>query len=121
MSIPLALGTLSFLLAVIWGSPLIRWLKANGIGKQIRIEEPESNQVKMGTPTMGGIMIVVPVVLVTVVLNVYNLTRGTAEGGSILVPLGTLVSYALLGAYDDWTGLRGGADGAVGLLGRYKI
>ena len=27
MSIPLALGTLSFLLAVIWGSPLIRWLR----------------------------------------------------------------------------------------------
>ena len=55
MSIALALGTLSFLLAVIWGSPFIRWLKAHGIGKKIRIEEPDSNQVKMGTPTMGGI------------------------------------------------------------------
>ncbi|MDL1898100.1 phospho-N-acetylmuramoyl-pentapeptide-transferase, partial [Anaerolineae bacterium CFX7] len=47
MAIPLTLGTLSFLLAVIWGAPLIRWLKAHRIGKQIRIEEPESNQVKM--------------------------------------------------------------------------
>lgn len=121
MSIPLALGTLSFLLAVIWGSPLIRWLRANRIGKQIRIEEPGSNQVKMGTPTMGGIMVVVPVVVVTVVLNIYNLIGGTIVGGSILVPLLTLISFAALGAYDDWSGLRGGARGAVGLLGRYKI
>lgn len=121
MSVPLALGTLSFLLAVIWGSPLIRWLRANRVGKQIRIEEPGSNQVKMGTPTMGGIMIIVPVVLITVVLNIFNLTRGTVEGNSILVPLFTLVGYGLLGAYDDWAGLRGGVQGAVGLLGRYKI
>ncbi len=121
MSIPLALGTLSFLLAVIWGSPLIRWLRANRIGKQIRIEEPESNQVKMGTPTMGGIMILVPVVVITVVLNIYNLIGGTIVGGSILVPLMTLVGFGALGAYDDWSGLRGGVHGAVGLLGRYKI
>jgi phospho-N-acetylmuramoyl-pentapeptide-transferase len=100
---------------------LIRWLRANRIGKQIRIEEPGSNQLKMGTPTMGGVMVVVPVVVVTVVLNIYNLIGGTIVGGSILVPLFTLVSYALLGAYDDWTGLQAGVNGAVGLLGRYKI
>ena len=120
MSTPLALGTLSFLLAVIWGSPLIRWLRANRIGKQIRIEEPGSNQVKMGTPTMGGIMILVPVLVVTVTLNIYNLIGGTIIGGSILVPLFTMIGYGALGAYDDWCGLRGG-NGAVGLLGRYKI
>jgi len=120
MSIPLALGTLSFLLAVIWGSPLIRWLRANRIGKQIRIEEPGSNQVKMGTPTMGGIMILIPVIVITVTLNIYNLIGGTLIGGSILVPLLTMIGYGVLGAYDDWSGLRG-ADGAVGLLGRYKI
>lgn len=121
MSVSLALGTLSFLLAVIWGSPLIRWLRANGIGKKIRIEEPESNQVKMGTPTMGGIMVIVPVVVVTVVLNIYNVFSGTVIGNSILVPLGTLISFGALGAYDDWQGLRDKTNGAVGLLGRYKI
>ncbi len=120
MAIPLALGTLSFLLAVIWGAPLIRWLRANRVGKQIRIEEPGSNQVKMGTPTMGGIMIIVPVVVITVTLNIYNLLGGTTVGNSILVPLFTLIGYGALGAFDDWMGLRG-ARGAVGLLGRYKI
>lgn len=121
MAIPLALGTLSFLLAVIWGSPLIRWLRANRVGKQIRIEEPGTNQVKMGTPTMGGIMIVVPVIIVTITLNIYNLIGGTIIGGSILVPLFTLIGFGSLGAFDDWTGLRRAKDGGVGLSGRYKI
>lgn len=121
MAIPLALGTLSFLLAVIWGSPLIRWLRANRVGKQIRIEEPGSNQVKMGTPTMGGIMILVPVIIITVTLNIYNLMGGTIIGGSILVPLFTMIGFGALGAFDDWTGLRRAKDGAVGLSGRYKI
>lgn len=120
MSIPLALGTLSFLLAVIWGSPFIRWLRANRIGKQIRIEEPGSNQVKMGTPTMGGIMILVPVVVITITLNIYNLIGGNLVGNSVLVPLLTIVLFGGLGAYDDWMGLRG-EKGSVGLLGRYKI
>jgi phospho-N-acetylmuramoyl-pentapeptide-transferase len=120
MAIPLTLGTLSFLLAVIWGAPLIRWLKANRIGKQIRIEEPGSNQVKMGTPTMGGIMIIVPVAVITVTLNIFNLMSGSVVGGSVLVPLLTMLSYGALGAYDDWVGLRGGR-GSAGLLGRYKI
>src|SRR5512147_1798875 len=106
MAFPLTLGTLSFLAAVFWGGPLIRLLKKYRMGKQIRVEEPTSNQVKMGTPTMGGLMILVPVFVVTVVLNIYNLIGGTTVGGSILVPLFTMVGYGALGAYDDWTGLH---------------
>lgn len=120
MSIPLALGTLSFLLSVIWGSPLIRWLRSHRIGKQIRIEEPGSNQVKMGTPTMGGIMILIPVIVITITLNIYNLIGGTIIGGSILVPLFTMIGFGSLGAYDDWAGVRG-INSAIGLLGRYKL
>ncbi|HET7090266.1 MAG TPA: phospho-N-acetylmuramoyl-pentapeptide-transferase, partial [Anaerolineae bacterium] len=68
MSAALFLGGLSFLLAVIWGGPLIRLLKARGIGKQIRLEGPQTHLVKAGTPTMGGLMIIVPVVLITAAL-----------------------------------------------------
>ena len=50
----LTLGTVSFLLAVVWGRPLIDLLKRRGIGKQIRVEGPDSHQYKTGTPTMGG-------------------------------------------------------------------
>ena len=57
----LTLGGIAFLLTVIWGGPLIILLRRWKIGKQIRIELPESHQVKMGTPTMGGLMILFPV------------------------------------------------------------
>ncbi|MGE5140219.1 MAG: phospho-N-acetylmuramoyl-pentapeptide-transferase [Rudaea sp.] len=120
MSIPLALGTLSFLLAVIWGAPLIRWLREHKVGKQIRVEGPTTHQMKMGTPTMGGIMVLIPVALITLVLNIYNLLGGTLSGRSILVPLFTMVAYGTLGGLDDWTGLRQVRQG-IGMLGRYKF
>ena len=68
---PLALGfsMLSFMMAVIWGGPLIRILSHFKIGKTIRVEGPDSHFTKMGTPTMGGVMIIVPVALLTILLN----------------------------------------------------
>ncbi len=118
MAYSLALGTISFLLAVIWGSPLINLLRWLRIGKQIRIEEPSIHQVKMGTPTMGGVMMIVPVLVITGVLNIANLLGQTIIGRSILVPMGAMVAYGLLGAIDDLTGVRRMPSG---MLARYKF
>jgi len=107
MDFALILASISFLLAVVWGPLLIRILRRYGIGKRIRIELPSDHHAKLGTPTMGGLMIVVPVVLITVALNIYNLAGQTVIGRSILVPLGVMVSYALIGALDDIAGVRG--------------
>jgi phospho-N-acetylmuramoyl-pentapeptide-transferase len=113
----LALAGMTFLLTVIWGGPLITILRRLKIGKQIRIDEPQRHQTKMGTPTMGGLMIVVPVLLISLMLNVVNLVRGTFSGRSILLPLGVLAAYTVLGAWDDWLGLSGVARGE-GMRGR---
>jgi phospho-N-acetylmuramoyl-pentapeptide-transferase len=137
MPFALALATVSFLLAVIWGRPLINLLKRRGIGKQIRIEGPNSHQIKTGTPTMGGIMIILPVFLITLVLNLANFLSGVtwgkailrvfnfAEGSpligkSILVPLLVLLAFGLLGARDDLAGVRGKRSDGHGMLGRFK-
>ncbi len=137
MPFALALAAVSFLLAVIWGRPLINLLKRRGIGKQIRIEGPNSHQVKTGTPTMGGVMILVPVFVITIVLNLANFLSGMtwgkailqlfnfAEGSpligkSILFPLLVLVAFGVLGALDDWAGVRGKGRNGHGLLGRFK-
>jgi len=72
-SIALALSGFSFILAVIWGDPLIRLLQHWKIGKLIRVEEPGFHNVKMGTPTMGGIMFIVPVILLTILLNAVSI------------------------------------------------
>ena len=118
MAYPLTLGTISFLLAVIWGGPLIRLLQGLRIGKQIRIEEPTNHQVKMGTPTMGGLMMLVPVLVITGVLNLANLLGLNLIGRSVLVPMGVMVAYGILGAIDDLTGVR---RVSKGMLARYKF
>lgn len=107
MAYSLALGTISFLLSVIWGKPLINWLKRLKIGQQIRVEGPTTHQVKAGTPTMGGLLIIIPVVLITGVLNIANMLGFTLIGKSILVPMGIMASFAILGVVDDLETVRG--------------
>lgn len=120
MDFALILASISFLLAVGWGPLLIRLLRRYGIGKRIRIDGPSGHQVKLGTPTMGGLMIVVPVLLITLGLNVYNLIQRNLVGRSILVPLGVMVVYAFIGAVDDLAGVRGVRQGE-GLTARQKL
>ena len=120
MDFALILASISFLLAVVWGPFLIRILRRYGVGKRIRIELPRGHQTKLGTPTMGGLMIVVPVLLITIALNVYNLAGRTVIGLSILVPLGVMLAYALIGALDDIAGVRGMRRGE-GYSARRKI
>ena len=107
MDFALILASISFLLAVVWGPLLIRILRHYRIGKRIRIELPRGHQTKLGTPTMGGLMIVVPVVLITLALNIYNLLGQTVIGRSILIPLGVMLIYGFIGAVDDVAGVRG--------------
>jgi len=124
MPFALALGAASFFIAVIWGPPLLRLLRRWHIGKQIRVELPTSHQTKMGTPTMGGLMILVPVTIITVVMNLANFLSGfemgkailayfnfeegsTLIGKSILLPLLSLTAFGILGAVDDLSEVRG--------------
>lgn len=117
----LSLGGITFLLAVIWGGPLIEVLRRLGIGKKIRIEGPERHVTKLGTPTMGGWLIVIVVVLVTVILNLVSLlSELTVLGPSILLPTLVLVAFAAIGAVDDWLGVRGGRRGE-GMRARTKF
>ncbi|MBE2272497.1 MAG: phospho-N-acetylmuramoyl-pentapeptide-transferase [Anaerolinea sp.] len=103
----LSMGALAFLLGVIWGGPFVEILRRLKIGKQIRVELPQGHQKKQGTPTMGGIMIVVPVVLIMLGLNLVNLLRPdqALTGASILLPVFVLIGFSLLGAIDDWEGI----------------
>ncbi len=119
-SLALALSGLSFMLAVIWGPPLLRVLRHFRIGKLIRVEGPDRHFTKMGTPTMGGVLIILPVALVTVLLNAASLIGVTVLGRSVLLTLLVMLSYALLGAIDDWEGIRGPRRG-LGMRARTKF
>lgn len=110
-SLALSLAGLAFMMTIIWGGPLLAILRYFRIGKQIRVEEPGKHFSKMGTPTMGGIMIILPVILLTVMLNAVSLIGMKLLGKSVLAPLAAMLGYALLGAIDDWQGIRGKRQG----------
>jgi phospho-N-acetylmuramoyl-pentapeptide-transferase len=119
----LALGGITFLLTVIWGGPFIRVLRILKVGEQIRIEGPQRHFTKLGTPTMGGWLFIIPILVITGVLNVVSILSDLdVFGNSILLPLLVLIVFAALGAYDDWLGLaRKGGRTVRGLRGRWKF
>ena len=124
VSFALALGGITFLVTVIWGDPFIQVLKRYGIGKKVRVEIADVHSEKIGTPTMGGLLILLPVLIVTLGLNLVNLIGPpgmTLTGRSILVPLGVLVYYGALGAVDDWEGIRGKRVIGEGISARLKF
>ena len=91
---------LAFALVVILMPPYIRLARHFGMAKQIRTEGPQGHMVKWGTPTMGGLLLIV------VVLGIYLLLR-PLQGG-IIAPLATLALVGLLGAVDDWLNAKTG-------------
>ncbi|MEP7200247.1 MAG: phospho-N-acetylmuramoyl-pentapeptide-transferase [Chloroflexota bacterium] len=136
MAYALTLATISFVLAVIWGPPLIRLLRRHRIGQVIRVEGPTAHQSKMGTPTMGGLMIIVPVFVITVAANMVQLLSSTpfgqsllAElgiarqvfvGRSIIAPLFALIAFGAFGVVDDYLSVRP-RDGQRGLPARQQL
>jgi phospho-N-acetylmuramoyl-pentapeptide-transferase len=118
----LSLAGLAFIMTAIWGGPLLRILRHFKLGKIIRIEQPEGHRVKMGTPTMGGVMFILPVLLLSGLLNAVALI-GVATSGigrSVLLPMAVMVGFAILGAVDDWEGIHGKRKGD-GMRARTKF
>lgn len=101
----LSAGAIAFLLGVIWGGPFIEILRRLKLGKNIQVELSAAHQKKRGTPTMGGVMIVIPVLLLLVALNLARVAQ-TGEGASIFLPLLVMFGFAILGMLDDWAGIQ---------------
>jgi len=128
------LTTMSFLLAIIWTPVLIHYLYKFKIGKKIRneLETPifsKLHQSKSGTPTMGGILIWMTVLILALLFfylgkifdnSVFEKLNFLSRPQTLL-PLGALIASALVGLFDDWLNIKGvGAHGG-GLRIRYKL
>jgi phospho-N-acetylmuramoyl-pentapeptide-transferase len=109
----LTLGAVAFMLSLILAKPIINWLRDRGIGKQIRIEGPPTHQVKTGTPTMGGIIFLIPLVIVI------GIFMDILKFKSLLLPLGIVISCGILGGFDDLLSTVGRNRG--GLAVRFKM
>jgi phospho-N-acetylmuramoyl-pentapeptide-transferase len=84
----------AMLFSLLLGPWVIRTLTALKMGQQIRTEGPEHHQVKAGTPTMGGVLIVAAMVVSTLIWC-------DLQSGAIWVALLSLVGFGLVGAFDD--------------------
>ena len=122
LPLALSIGGATFLLGMIWGGPFVEILCRLKIGKQIRPELQDSSHVnKVGTPTMGGIMILVPAILFSLTLNIARIVE-EGSGRSILLPLFVLIGFALLGLIDDWEGIQTSRGNlGEGLSGKIKF
>ena len=106
MGLALTVAGATFLLAVIWGAPLIELMRRLRLGKNIRIDGPATHAAKMGTPAMGGILIVAWTVLVSLVVNVVQFVQALEIAESVVIPLGVMVAYSILGGIGDYQGFR---------------
>jgi phospho-N-acetylmuramoyl-pentapeptide-transferase len=94
------------------GPKLIAWLKKEKLGQEIRKDGPESHQVKSGTPTMGGILIIFSIV-VSVLLwqDIKNLFTW--------VSLFSVVGFGVIGFVDDY--LKVYKKNSAGLQAKFKF
>ena len=116
----LSLGAFTFIFVVMWGGPFVEILRLFKVGKKIRSDLPQ-HQGKIGTPTMGGIIIIVPALLLTFAMNIASLVREGLTGQSILIPIFVMVGFSLLGAWDDLEGVFGHAPIGEGITARTKM
>jgi phospho-N-acetylmuramoyl-pentapeptide-transferase len=83
-------------LCIVLGPWLIAKLQEFQIGQHIREDGPQSHQKKAGTPTMGGVLIIISVVVPT-------LLWANLRDAYVWVALLGLVSYGAIGFFDDYT------------------
>jgi phospho-N-acetylmuramoyl-pentapeptide-transferase len=97
----LVAGGVALLLAMISTPLLINWLRARGIGQQIREDGPQRHLTKAGTPTMGGLALIGSAIAGYLVSHVDATftTRG-------IVAVVTVAASAGIGLVDDWIGVH---------------
>lgn len=99
-------------LYLLLGRLQIRLLQKRQIVQTIREEGPERHKIKAGTPTMGGILILLCVLVVSLVWMDFSSIP-------VWTSLGLYLGFAVIGFWDDWRKVRLGSN--LGLKGRHKL
>jgi len=102
----------AIILAFLMGPAILRQLRRLRVGQVVRTEGPETHLTKAGTPTMGGVLIIVSTVVA--VLLWADLTNPY-----IIISVIVLIALGTLGFLDDY--LKVVRRRTEGLVGRYKL
>ncbi|MGD9842926.1 MAG: phospho-N-acetylmuramoyl-pentapeptide-transferase [Steroidobacteraceae bacterium] len=101
----------ALVMSFVLGPKMIRAFADKQIGQQIRTDGPQSHLSKQGTPTMGGALILVALVVST-------LLWADLRNRYVWIVLGTTLAFGLIGFADDYLKLVVG--NSRGLIARYK-
>jgi phospho-N-acetylmuramoyl-pentapeptide-transferase len=82
-------------LSLVLGPWVIRKLREMQIGQFIREEGPQSHRAKAGTPTMGGVLIVVSTIVPT-------LLWANLDNAYVLLAMGAMLGFGAIGFMDDY-------------------
>ncbi len=96
---------LGFLSSALLGLFLVPLFKKLRIGQKISIFVGEAHRKKEGTPTMGGLIFIIPTVLATIYLILSNRITYTSNLGIVLL---VFIGYACIGFLDDFLSIRKG-------------
>jgi phospho-N-acetylmuramoyl-pentapeptide-transferase len=99
-------------LCMVLGPWLIAKLRRFQIGQHIREDGPKSHHKKAGTPTMGGVLIVIAIVLPTLLWA--NLTNAY-----VWIAMFAIVAFGAIGFWDDYSKIRRQRN--LGITGRRKF
>jgi len=102
----------ALLLALALGGPMVRLLKRKLIGQSVREDGPRTHLSKEGTPTMGGVLILLAVVAATLLWM-------DLKNRLVWIGLGTLVGLGVVGFADDF--VKFSHRRSLGLTGRGKL
>jgi len=89
-----AAGITALLLSFLLGPRVIRLLERRQIGQEIRPEGPKTHYAKKGTPSMGGILIILCTIVPT-------LLWGNLANIYVWVAVGSMILFGLIGLVDD--------------------
>lgn len=105
-------GSTALILCFLLGPRIIRFLEKNQIGQEIRTDGPQSHYEKKGTPSMGGILIIICTLIPT-------LLWGNLDNRYVWLAQGSMLLFGLIGLWDDVLKVR--RRQSLGLSFRQKI
>ena len=107
----LAAGIIAMAISILAGPKFIDFLRRNEFGQHVREELPAEHQLKQGTPTMGGLLILFSMLVPFLILSKY-----TQAGLTVLF---VTLACGGIGFADDWFKIRHRR--SLGLNGRWKL
>ena len=90
---------ISFILSIILGFLIIPFLKKKKLDQILNRYLEEAHKKKNGTPTMGGIIFIIPTILIILFLLILNIIE---LNYSLIIVIFTFLSYSLIGFIDDY-------------------